>query len=120
MCLLSDNKAASQGAALKFKSLICALLLLHLLAHPVLHGLAAPDRTAQQFNQLPGEQDHSSSRDSRIPCLGCRTGQELVTAPLTDGHVTLCEMGEAAHLSPLDPCMPPSRATSPVRAPPQA
>ena len=105
---------------MRAKTLVAVLLLVHLLAHPVMHAFLAPDAaTAAGTAFLNGGDNQSRARPESSNCYLCRTAHALF-APLGTDGASLAAVAEAHCAVP--PAKPEAawRRTLPARAPPIA
>lgn len=105
---------------MKLKWLLGVVALTHVLVHPVAHmwlpaGGAPPE--AQPLTSYPASAPESASLG---PCLGCRTGSDLVAPRVTSLPVPLRAFEEKLTLAPLRLASGRFRLQVPARAPPLA
>lgn len=75
------SSAAAEGAAVKPKTLVAVVLLLHVLVHPAVHGLVVPSVAPTEL-RAPSSSETSAARAEALgPCLVCRNGSSVVAPP---------------------------------------
>jgi hypothetical protein len=91
----------NEEAELKAGTLIAILLLVQVLVHPVVHVPLSAGPSTPQVRQLPEQGNPQARLENPGTCLGCRTADSLVAAPLTIEFPGVSRSQEAVPFQPV-------------------